>query len=61
MTEMHFERDVLHVTMDGQAKTSNIGEISQSLLDVSKKDRRTFEISPWGMGFIGRYSMTIYR
>ena len=50
VTEVHFEGDVLHVTIDGQAKTFNIGEKSQTLLDAPKKDRQTFEISPSGYG-----------
>ncbi len=50
VTEVHFEGDVFHVTIDGQAKTFNIGEISQTLLNAPKKDRQTFEISPSGYG-----------
>jgi hypothetical protein len=50
VTDVHFESDVLHVTIDGQAKTFNLREISQTLLDASEKDRQTFEISPSGYG-----------
>ena len=50
VTDVYFEGDVLHVTIDGQAKTFNLSEISQTLLDASEKDRQTFEISPSGYG-----------
>jgi hypothetical protein len=50
VTELYFEGDILHVTIDGQAKTFNLRKISQTLSDASEKDRQTFEISPSGYG-----------
>jgi len=49
-TPVHFEGDVLHVTIDGQAKTFNLREISPTLLHASEQERQTFEISPSGYG-----------
>ena len=43
VADVHFEGDVLHVTIDGRARMFNIHEISQVLL-------HTFEISPSGYG-----------
>jgi len=50
VTEVHFEGDVLRVTIDGQAKTFNLRKISHTLLAAPEKDRQTFEISPSGYG-----------
>ena len=50
VTDVHFEDNILHVTIDGQARMFDIHEISQVLLNASEKDRLTFEISPSGYG-----------
>lgn len=50
VTDMRFEGDVLHVTIDGQAKMFNLREISPTLLQASEQERQTFEISPSGYG-----------
>ncbi len=50
VTDVHFEGDILHVTIDGQTKMFNIREISQALLNVPEKERQMFEISPSGYG-----------
>ena len=50
VADMHFEDNILHVTIDGQARMFNIHEISQVLLNAPEKDRLTFEISPSGYG-----------
>lgn len=50
VADVHFEGEVLHLTIDGQARTFNIREISQRLSDAPEKDRQTFEISPSGYG-----------
>lgn len=47
---VHFEGEVLHITIDGQARTFNIREISQRLSDAPEEDRQTFDISPSGYG-----------
>ncbi len=48
--DVHFEDNILHVTIDGQARMFNIPEISQVLLNAPEKDRQIFEISPSGYG-----------
>ena len=50
VADMHFEDNILHVTIDGQARMFNIYEISQVLLNAPEKDRQMFEISPSGYG-----------
>ena len=50
VADVHFEGDILHVTIDGRARVFNIHEISQVLLNAMEKDRQTFEISPSGYG-----------
>ena len=50
VADVHFEGDVLHVTIDGRARMFNIHEISQVLLNTPEKDRQMFEISPSGYG-----------
>jgi len=50
VADVHFEGDVLHVTIDGRARMFNIHEISQVLLNAPEKDRQMFEISPSGYG-----------
>ena len=47
---VYFEDNILHVTIDGQARMFNIPEISQVLLNAPEKDRQIFEISPSGYG-----------
>ena len=50
VADVYFEGEVLHVTIDGQARMFNIQEISQILLNAPEKDRQMFEISPSGYG-----------
>ena len=50
VADVHFEGDVLHITIDGRARTFNIHAISQVLLNAPEKDRHMFEISPSGYG-----------
>ncbi len=50
VVDMHFEDNILHVTIDGQARMFNMYEISQVLLNAPEKDRQMFEISPSGYG-----------
>ena len=50
VADVYFEDNILHVTIDGQARMFDIHEISQVLLNASEKDRLTFEISPSGYG-----------
>ena len=50
VADVHFKDDVLHVTIDGQARMSNIHEISQVLCNAPEEDRQMFEISPSGYG-----------
>ena len=50
VADVHFEGDVLHVTIDGRARMFNIHEISQVLLNAPEEDRQMFEISPSGYG-----------
>ena len=50
VADVHFEDNILHVTIDGQARMFDIHEISQVLLNAQEKDRLTFEISPSGYG-----------
>ncbi len=50
VADVHFEDNILHVTIDRQARMFNIPEISQVLLNAPEKDRQIFEISPSGYG-----------
>ena len=50
VADVHFEDNILHVTIDGRARMFDIHEISQVLLNAPEKDRLTFEISPSGYG-----------
>ena len=50
VADVYFEDNILHVTIDGQARMFDIHEISQVLLNAPEKDRLTFEISPSGYG-----------
>ncbi len=50
VADMHFEGDILHVTIDGQARMFPTRNISQVLHNAPEKDRQTFEISPSGYG-----------
>ena len=50
VADVHFKDDVLHVTIDGQARMFNIHEISQVLCNAPEEDRRIFEVSPSGYG-----------
>lgn len=50
VADVHFEDNILHVTIDGQTRMFDIHEISQVLLNAPEKDRQTCEISSSGYG-----------
>ena len=47
---LRFERDALHITIDGQSRTFNLREISPRLAEATAREQQTFEISPAGYG-----------
>ena len=47
---LRFERDDLHITIDGQSRTFNLREISPRLAEAKAQEQQTFEISPSGYG-----------
>lgn len=50
VADVHFEGDILHVTIDGQTRMFHTRNISQVLHNAPEKDRQMFEISPAGYG-----------
>lgn len=50
VTGLHFEGDVMMLTIDGHEKRFKLSEISPSLQKASQQKRNTFEISPSGYG-----------
>ena len=50
VTNVYVEGEVLHLTIDGQAKIFQLREISPRLLQAAEPERQTFEISPSGYG-----------
>ena len=49
-TGLHFEGDMMIVTIDGQEKRFQVSQISPVLQKASQQERNTFEISPSGYG-----------
>jgi hypothetical protein len=50
VTGLHFEGNVMILTIDGQEKRFQVSDISPALLQASEQERNLFEISPSGYG-----------
>ena len=50
VTGLHFEGNVMILTIDGQEKKFQVSEISPALQHASEQERNLFEISPSGYG-----------
>jgi hypothetical protein len=50
VTGLHFEGDVMVLTVDGQEKRFQVSDISPTLQQASEQERNLFEISPSGYG-----------
>ena len=50
VTGLHFEGNVMILTIDGQEKRFQVSEISSALQNASDQERDLFEISPSGYG-----------
>jgi hypothetical protein len=50
VTNVRFEGDRLHLTIDGQDKQFKLGDISSTLQQASEQEKNIFEISPSGYG-----------
>jgi hypothetical protein len=50
VTGLHFEGDVMILTIDGQEKRFQVSDISLALQHASEQERNCFEISPSGYG-----------
>jgi hypothetical protein len=50
VTGLHFEGDVMILTIDGQEKRFQVSDISLALQHASEQERNLFEISPSGYG-----------
>ena len=50
VTGLHFEGQVMILTIDGQEKRFQVSEISPTLQHASEQERNLFEISPSGYG-----------
>jgi uncharacterized protein DUF2442 len=50
VTGLHFEGDVMILTIDGQEKRFQVSDISPALQHASEQERNLFEISPSGYG-----------
>ena len=50
VTGLHFDGDYMILTIDGQEKALQVGEISPVLQNASKEEKNLFEISPSGYG-----------
>ncbi|MBI4640140.1 MAG: DUF2442 domain-containing protein [Candidatus Tectomicrobia bacterium] len=50
VTGLHFEGDVMILTIDGQEKRFHMSEISPALHRASEQERNIFEISSSGYG-----------
>ncbi|MCF8128227.1 MAG: DUF2442 domain-containing protein [Deltaproteobacteria bacterium] len=48
--DVHFEGDVLVITIDGKTNRFPLGAVSPLLLKASARERQSFEISPSGYG-----------
>ena len=60
--DLHFDGADMLVTIDGQKKRFDLGDISAILREASAEEKNTFAISPsgYGMGFTGRCWMRIF-
>ena len=47
---LHFEQEHLHITIDGQARSFNLSDISPRLAQATVQEQQTFEVSPSGYG-----------
>jgi len=50
VTDLHFEGDVMVLTIDGHEKRYQVSQISPVLQKASRQEKDTFEISPSGYG-----------
>ncbi len=50
VTGLHFEGDVMILTIDSHEKRLKVSEISSVLQKASQQERNTFDISPSGYG-----------
>ena len=50
VTGLHFEGNVMILTIDGQEKRFQVSDISPALQQASEQERNLFEISPSGYG-----------
>ncbi len=50
VTGVHFEGDVLILTIDGHEKRFHVSDVSPALQKASEPERNIFEISPSGYG-----------
>ena len=50
VTGLHFEGNMMILTINGQPKRFQVSEISPALQHASEQDRNLFEISPSGYG-----------
>ncbi|MFQ6003844.1 MAG: DUF2442 domain-containing protein [Candidatus Zixiibacteriota bacterium] len=50
VTGLHFEGDLMILTIDGQKHKFKVSEISPALKNASDQEKNTFEISPSGYG-----------
>jgi hypothetical protein len=50
VTGLHFEGDVMILTINGQEKRFQVSDISLALQHASEQERNLFEISPSGYG-----------
>jgi hypothetical protein len=50
VTDLHFENDVMILTVDGHGRRFQVGEVSPVLQKASQQEREVFEISPSGYG-----------
>ncbi len=50
VTDLHFDGDVMILTIDSHERKFRVTDISHVLQKASKQERNTFEISPSGYG-----------
>jgi hypothetical protein len=50
VTGLHFDGNVMILTIDGQEQRFQVSNISQALQHASEQERSLFEISPSGYG-----------
>jgi hypothetical protein len=50
VTGLHFEGNVMILTIDGQEKRFQVSDISPALRHASEQERNLFEIAPSGYG-----------